>query len=62
MPDDRAADDGAETFKLVLLVKAPPDRRRAEIRLRLLLKDLLRGYGLKCLSVEAQPEAPSPPQ
>jgi hypothetical protein len=48
------ADDQAdETFKLLLVARALPDRRRAEIRLRLLLKDLLRGYGLRCVKVEA---------
>jgi hypothetical protein len=42
-----------ETFKLVLVCRALPDRRSAAVRLRLLLKDLLRGYGLRCESVEA---------
>jgi hypothetical protein len=50
MSDDEVT---PERFRLVLLCRALPDRRRAEIRLRLLLKDLLRGYGLTCERVEA---------
>jgi hypothetical protein len=50
MSDDEAT---SERFRLVLVAEALPDRRRAEIRLRLVLKDLLRSHGLRCVSVEA---------
>jgi hypothetical protein len=54
-PDDNAG----EVFRISVTARALPDRRRAEVRLRLLLKDLLRGYGLRCVKVEAL-DAPGP--
>jgi hypothetical protein len=45
-----ADDNAGETF--LLRLRAVRDSRPAAIRLRLLLKDLLRGYGFRCEKVE----------